>query len=202
MTFPLILNETTRAQIAAVRYERTPVYAATVVHPWRPWHMRVFGGSPIPVRLDPAGPFCRTRLYLGPSRAELGDAHRPAVDGIVNLCELNDPWPLSADDRRWPRGEGAQGYTWEALAADTHGVVALVRAGRTVLIHCMAGVNRSATLTCAVLMAVEGIGADAALRRVQRFHQPARPEERHWQALRQLELALAAAHGASADEQM
>lgn len=81
-------------------------------------------------------------------------------------------------------------HTWEALATDALVVVNRLRARQRVLIHCMAGVNRSATLTRATLICLEGIGARAALFRVQRFHPPADPEDRHWQALRQLECAL------------
>jgi len=198
MAFPFPLDDETRAAIAAVRYERTPNYVAvTALHPWRAWHQAVYGGSPIPICLDPAaGGYRHTRLFLGPSRSELGDNAHPAVDGIVNLCELDDPWRLTDDDRRWRRGEGTFGYTWEKLDADARDVAEILRAGRSVLIHCMAGVNRSSTLTCAVLLHIEDISADAALRRVQRFHAPARPEDRHWQALRQLEIALRAERAA------
>src|SRR5579883_2757415 len=108
MSFPFPLDAETLAAIAAVPYERTPNYARVdAPHPWRPWHQAIYGGSPIPICLDPAsGVLLRERLFLGPSRAELGDIDRPEVDSIVNLCELNDPWPLSKHDRRWQRGEG------------------------------------------------------------------------------------------------
>ena len=194
MPYAYHFTEAVRSEIAAVPWERTPNYVDPhAEYPWRPWHHTQFGGSPIPICLDPAaGQFSHTRLYLGPSHAELGEIDHPAVDGIVNLCELDDPWELEEDDRRWPRGEGSFGYTWEKLDDDARDVAALLRAGKTVLIHCMAGVNRSTTLTCAVLLHIEGISADAALRRVQRFHPPTHPEDRHWQALRQLAIALRA----------
>lgn len=199
--FPFPLDEATRAAIDAVPYQRTPNYAGPVVHPWQPWHHAHYGGSPIPVCLDPALGYSHTRLYLGPSRVELGDVMHPDVESIVNLCELDDTWAPMPDDRRWRRGEGMFGYTWQKLDADAREIAELMRNGRRVLIHCMAGVNRSATLTCAVLMHLEGISADAALRRVQRFHQPARPEDLHWQALRRLEIALQAERAASQDDQ-
>jgi hypothetical protein len=191
---PISLDAATRAAIEAVPYQRTPNYAGPTVHPWRRWHHAHYGGSPIPVRLAPALGFSHTRLYLGPSRVDLGDVMHPDVECIVNLCQINDTWALLPDDRRWPRGEGLFGYTWQTLDADARELAELIRSGRRVLIHCMAGVNRSSTLTCAVLMHLEGISAEAALRRVQRFHQPAYPEELHWQALRRLDIALRAEH--------
>ena len=191
MTTSDSLDAATRARIAAVPFARTPDFTPEdVLHPWRAWHLARYGGSPIPICY--AGQYSHTRLYLGPSRTELGEIMHPEVEGIVNLCELDDLWPLGVDDRRWPRGEGIFGYTWEKLAADAHEVADLIQAGKRVLIHCMAGVNRSPTLTCATIMQVEGIAASTALRRVQRFHPPARPEDRHWQALRQLEIAIQA----------
>jgi hypothetical protein len=196
LVFPFPLDETTRAAIEAVPYQRAPTYTGHAVHPWRQWHHAHYGGSPIPLCLNAAQGYSHTRLYLGPSRVELGDVMHPDVESIVNLCELDDAWALLPDDRRWPRGEGMFGYTWQKLDADAREVAELLRNNRRVLIHCMAGVNRSATLTCAVLMHVEGISADLALRRVQRFHNPARPEDLHWQALRRLEIALRAERAA------
>lgn len=198
MSYTYHFGAATHAQIGGVPWSRTPDYVnREAEYPWRVWHHTHFGGSPIPVCF--AGHLSHTRLYLGPSRVELGDLDHPDLEGIVNLCELDDLWPLGADDRRWPRGEGMFGYTWERLDDDARDIADLIRAGKRVLIHCMAGVNRSPTLTCAVLMHVEGISADAALRRVQRFHPPAHPEDRHWLALRQLELALRAEREALAN---
>jgi hypothetical protein len=157
---------------------------------WRVWHHKRYNGSPIPIRLSPGDCFLHERLYLGPSYAELGVEERPDVDAIVNLCEMDDPWPLCDDDKRWWRGEGPFGYTWSRLIDDALPVVELLRADKRVLIHCMAGVNRSSTLTCAALMYIEGIGAREALQRVQRFHPMAHPDEYHWRALRQLEIVL------------
>ena len=157
---------------------------------WRVWHHQRFGGSPIPIRLAAGGTFSHERLYLGPSYSELGDDQRPNVDAIVNLCEVDDPWPLTAYDRRWERGEGYFGYTWSMLNDDATEIAELLRDNKRVLIHCMAGVNRSVTLTCATLMHIEGIDAITALARVSRYHPMAHPENRHWLALRQLEIAI------------
>ncbi len=195
MADPFMLDAATARALGAVPFERTPVYSSLSSadldrYPWRPWHLERYGGSPIPLCFN--GVLSHTRLYLGPSQAELGNVTRPLVEGIVNLCELDDPWPLTDVDRRWPRGEGVSGYTWQMLDRDSRDVATLIRAGQRILIHCMAGVNRSPALTCAVLMQVEGICAEDALRRVQRFHAYARPEDRHWQVLRQLAIVLRA----------
>jgi hypothetical protein len=161
---------------------------------WRPWHVEKFGGSPIPIKLEPGGIFSHNSLYLGWSLADAGIVDRPDIDVVVNLCEVDDGWSSCDDDCRWPRGEGVFAYTWAQLNEDATIVESLLRERKRVLIHCMAGVNRSATLTCAALMRFERISAQMALERVARFHPRAKPEMRHWLALRQLEIVIAAEH--------
>lgn len=188
MSRHVYLSHATRDAIGAVHFERTPDRVNTNWRQWRVWHHEHFGGSPIPVRVREGECLSHRRLYLGPSRFELGDVDHPEVDAIVNLCELDDPWPLCSDDRRWPRGEGMFGYSWQQLDDDTDGVVDLLQRDRCVLVHCMAGVNRSSTLVCATLMRLEGLTARQALERIRRFHPIADPEDQHWQVLRQLEV--------------
>jgi protein-tyrosine phosphatase len=190
------LSPQTYERVQAVPLEPVPAPPEPRPRFSRQWHWIQFGGSPIPLCFDATAGFSHTRLYLGPSTAELGYAERPDIDGIINLCELDDPWIETLDDRRWPRGEGIDGYSWQQLYRDMAGVLALLRAGRRVLIHCMAGVNRSPTLATAVLMGFEGIDAATALARVQRFHPRAHPEDRHWRALRQIEIILRDQHDA------
>lgn len=199
MPHPRQISAVTRAALANVPWRQTPTFTPNAIYPWRVWHHERFGGSPIPLRLTPGQAFSHTRLFLGPSRVELGDLAHPAVDGIVNLCIVDDAWPLSDLDRRWLRGEGMHGYSWETLDDDARAVAALLRAGHRMLIHCMAGMNRAATLTTATLMRVEGINAADALCRVQRFHPLAHPEDRHWLALRQLEVVIRAEDAAMPD---
>ena len=184
------LNMETLRRVQAVEWERTPRVDIPVTYGWRAWHHERFGGSPIPICLKPTEPFSHNRLFLGPSQVELGDVERPQVDSIVNLCELDDAWDLCEDDRRLPRGEGAFGYTWQQLYEDTNDTAELIHAGKRVLVHCMAGVNRSTTLVCATLMRVEGITARDALMRVYRFHPRAHPEDRHWLVLRQIDIVF------------
>ncbi len=176
-------------RVQAVSWQTTP-QATRVRDSWRSWHWRRYGGSPIPVRIDRGEWYRHTRLFLGPSFASEDDMARPDVESIVNLSELDDWWPLMPGDRRWVRGENVFGYTWSQLASDAAEIAGFLRDGQRVLIHCTAGVNRSPTLTIAVVMTLEGLSAAGALGRVQRFHPRALPEDRHWRALRQLEIAL------------
>lgn len=187
------LSSAAQAALNQLPWERTPERRAPIMPPgaWRRWHFATFQGSPIPVRLAPWEPLSHRRLYLGPSFYDRADAARPDVDAIVNLCECQERWELAQHDVHWRRGEGVFGYGWAELEQDATTVAEWLRADRTVLIHCMAGVNRSPTLTCATLMVLEGLDARAALARVMRFHLPAHPEDRHWLVLRQLEIALA-----------
>ena len=59
---------------------------------------------------------------------------------------------------------------------------------QSVLVHCVAGMNRSVTICCAVLMLLEGLTAETALERVRQHHPWARPDSHHWLALRWLEM--------------
>ena len=63
-------------------------------------------------------------------------------------------------------------------------IIAHLIAGDQVLVHCQAGMNRSATVCCAVLILLEGITAEAALERVRENHPWSRPDPHHWIALR------------------
>ena len=65
-------------------------------------------------------------------------------------------------------------------------VIERLQAGQRVLVHCAAGMNRSATICCAVLILLEGLPAEAALERVREHHPWARPDSDHWLALRWL----------------
>jgi len=186
------ISQETYKKILAVTSERTPLEDNYQYEEYHPWHIRTYGGNPIPIRMQPGECFSHTRLFLGESQVQLGEIDRPQVDSIVNLCELDDIWPLKESDFRWPRGEGIFGYTWERLYEDTEEVVEQVRQGKVFLIHCMAGVNRSVTLTCSTLMRIEGISALDALLRVRRFRAAAHPEMRHWLVLRQLEIVYRA----------
>ena len=85
-------------------------------------------------------------------------------------------------------GEGAEGMTIAEIREEAQWVIERLEQNRSVLVHCVAGMNRSATVCCAVLMLLEGLTAGAALERVRQHHPWARPDSHHWLALRWLEM--------------
>jgi protein-tyrosine phosphatase len=90
----------------------------------------------------------------------------------------------------------------EELVAEASWVADRLREGRRVLVHCYAGVNRSATVCCAALILLEGLSAEDALWRVRERHPVAWPDPYYWLLLRWLArdpAAMAAAHTAAAD---
>ena len=72
------------------------------------------------------------------------------------------------------------------LAEEAGWVIERLEKGERVLVHCSAGMNRSSSVCCAVVILLEGLSAEAALERVRRRHPWARPDPRHWLALRWL----------------
>jgi protein-tyrosine phosphatase len=180
------------APSAAAAADEAPGFAARAGWLGRGWVKR-YGGHPVEVRLR--GKSERRRLFVGgrertAHRARLLRA-RPAVDVIVNVCDrpdLGEIW--TADDVWRPHGEGPFGYTVAALRAEAGEVAQLLLAGKRVLVHCVAGVNRAPTLCVAILMLLEGLTARAALARVRQHRWMAFPDPWHWRALRLLEAEL------------
>jgi len=145
-----------------------------------------FGGDPIEITLD--GQPASRRLFIG----DLGmqTARRPAVDVVLNLGEEANPWAkagnLPAPDRWTMRGEGAAGMDRRTIMREARWVLDRLHENRSVLVHCVAGMNRSATICCAVLILLEGLTAEQALQRVRQRHPWARPDAYHWLRLRWL----------------
>ena len=161
----------------------------------RSW-VRRYGGHPVAVRIGTR--MYRRRLFVGGRERTMRlfrlARQRPAVDVIVNLCELPDHHAIaSASDCWWPHGEGPLGYRADTLLRDALAVAELLQRGQTVLIHCVAGINRAPTLCAAVLMVMERCTAHEALARVRQHRWMALPDPWHWRALRQLEARLAGA---------
>ena len=75
----------------------------------------------------------------------------------------------------------------EEIQEEASWIIDRLKDNRRVLVHCAAGMNRSATVSCAVLMLLEGLRAEDALERVREHHPWARPDSHHWLALRWLE---------------
>jgi hypothetical protein len=147
---------------------------------------RRFGGDPITVRL--AGGFQHRRLFIG--GLDTQTTTRPDVSAVLNLSEDASLWVgehASEPEDRWEnKGEGSQGMTVGDLLTEAEWVIVHLNQGERVLVHCSAGMNRSSTVCCAVLIRLEGLTAEAALERVREHHPWARPDPRHWLALRWL----------------
>jgi hypothetical protein len=158
--------------------------ARLVPAPRRLWQR--FGGNPVTVQL--AGRSQGRRLFIGGLDEQ--SEWRPAVDAVLNLSETHSRWaqPDRPDPRdRWEtKKEGAEGMPAAEIAAEARWVIDHLQAGRRVLVHCSAGMNRSATVCCGVLILLEGLTAEAALARVREHHPWARPDSYHWLALRWL----------------
>jgi dual specificity phosphatase 12 len=76
--------------------------------------------------------------------------------------------------------------TLAEICEEADWVIERLKNNQRVLVHCVAGMNRSTTICCAVLILLEGLSAEAALERVRQHHPWARPDSHHWLALRWL----------------
>jgi hypothetical protein len=158
--------------------------ARQVPSPWRLW--KQYGGDPVKVRLN--GRDQPLRLFVG--GLDIQFTWRPQVGAVLNLGDQPSAWcretsPCPGD--RWAqKGEGRRGMTAGDLADEAGWVIDRLKQGQRVLVHCSAGMNRSASVCCAVLILLEGLSAEAALERVREHHPWARPDPRHWLALRWL----------------
>ena len=102
------------------------------------------------------------KLYLGQALRE----PPPGTTAVVNLCGLPDPYQLEAN--LWePVLEKGIEPTLEWLWKVTDFIDEQRRGGRTVYVHCFAGVNRSGAAMMAYLMREHGWSRDRALTFVQ-----------------------------------
>ena len=157
----------------------------------RPKHLyKQFGGDPITIQVN--GKIRHRKLFIG----ELGiqPRRRPQVDAVLNLGEEFSRWvtglEIHSNDRTINRGEGVDGMTTTEICEEAQWVIERLEQNQSVLVHCVAGMNRSATVCCAALMLLEGLTAEAALERVRQHHPWARPDFHHWLVLRWLEAGL------------
>jgi hypothetical protein len=146
-----------------------------------------FGGDPVTIRLN--GAYQERKLFVG--GLENQPAARPQVDAVLNIGESPSAWVqgngLHPSDRTVERGEGLYGMSANDIREEATWVIDHLKKDESVLVHCVAGMNRSATVCCAVLMLVEGLSAEEALVRVREQHPWAKPDSYHWLALRWLE---------------
>jgi len=154
----------------------------------QPQHLHdQFGGDPVRIKID--GNVQDQRLFVG--GLENQPPQRPQVDAVLNIGESPSNWVKGSDlhpnDRTVEKGEGAKGMPANEIREEANWVIERLQKNETVLVHCVAGMNRSATICCAVLMLLEGLSAEEALKRVREQHPWAKPDSYHWLALRWLE---------------
>jgi hypothetical protein len=146
-----------------------------------------FGGDPITINLE--GKILKQNLFVG--GLENQSFHRPHVDAVLNLGEKPSRWIKDniqhSNDRTVQKGEGAAGMSVAEIREEAEWVIHRLKKGERVLVHCVAGMNRSTTVCCAVLILLEGLSAGDALKRVREGHPWAKPDSYHWLGLRWLE---------------
>jgi hypothetical protein len=149
---------------------------------------RHFGGDPITFKVS--GRVRHHKLFIGGVTVQ--PENRPNVDVVFNLGEEPSKWAKDTNvycSDRWDnKGEGSEGMSVEVIRQEANWVIDHLKRNKSVLVHCTAGMNRSATICCAVLILLEGLSAEEALRRVREHHPWARPDANHWLALRWLEI--------------
>jgi len=153
----------------------------------QPKHLhKRFGGDPITIRVN--GCVRHQKLFIGGT--DIQPTHRPQVNAVLNLGEKPSRWVkagiLHPDDRAINKGEGPQGMSVDEIQEEANWVIERLQKKQSVLVHCAAGMNRSSTICCAVLLLLEGLSAEDALQRVREHHPWARPDSQHWLKLRWL----------------
>ena len=145
-----------------------------------------YGGDPVTLRMG--GHRYSRRLFVG--GLDTQGTERPQVDAVLNLGELPSKWVTEGKsypmDRWVEHGEGRHGMTMGEMEEEAQWVIERLRKGQTVLVHCAAGLNRSTTICCAVLILLETLSAETALARVREHHPWARPDSHHWLMLKWL----------------
>lgn len=148
--------------------------------PDRPALYRRFAGDAVVIHLGKRA--YRRRLFIG--GVIMQGPERPAVDHVLNLCPEPNPWLVNdityPGDRFSCKGEMALGMRLDDLREEAEWVIERLRTGRTVLVHCYAGINRSATVCCAALILLEGLSAEQALARVRESRPGVQPDPYHW----------------------
>ncbi|PWH11759.1 MAG: hypothetical protein DDG60_16665 [Anaerolineae bacterium] len=151
-----------------------------------------FAGDPVTVFIK--GKPHHRLLFVG--GVETQSRQRPQVDAVLNLGEEPSLWAKSGEQHpadRWvQKGEGKDAMTIAEIRGEAQWVVEHLLAGKKVLVHCVAGMNRSAAVACAAVMLLEGISAEEALERVRTHHPWSRPDPSHWIRLRAMSKNLKA----------
>jgi hypothetical protein len=145
-----------------------------------------YGGDPVTIHLGKRT--YHKRLFVG--GLDIQPEQRPEVNAVLNLGEKCSLWVTSSRghpaDRWQNQGEGNEGMNLEEIVAEAQWVIERLGQGKKVLVHCVAGFNRSVTICCAILMLMENLSAEMALARVREHHPWALPDSHHWLVLRWL----------------
>lgn len=124
-------------------------------------------------------------LYLGGILSE----PPPGTDAVLNVCETRDPY--RADHHKWsPIPDVAPAPSLDWLREQVAFVAEQRGEGRTVFVHCRAGVSRSAMVTAAYLMARDGLSRDDALTRLRTKRSRVGPNPAFLQLLSEWEAGL------------
>jgi len=147
-----------------------------------------FGGDPVSVKIGDT--LQEQRLFVGGLENQ-PDQRPPQISAVLNLGERPSLWVKGnaphPNDRVVEKGEGSKGMSVNEIRTEANWVIERLQKDEHVLVHCVAGMNRSTTICCAVVMMLEGLSAEAALQRVREQHPWAKPDSYHWLALRWLE---------------
>jgi hypothetical protein len=147
-----------------------------------------FGGDPVKIKLN--GNTLENKLFVGGIENQPED--RPDnISAVLNLGEKPSVWvkddQIHPNDRRVEKGEGSDGMSVDEIREEAGWVIDHLQKDESVLVHCVAGMNRSVTVCVAALMMLEGLTAEKALERVYENHPWAKPDSHHWLMLRWLE---------------
>jgi len=126
--------------------------------------------------------FVEDGLYLGRWVRE----PPPGTEAVVNLCGMKDAYSVA--HVLWDpilEGKGAPTVEWLRSVVDF--LEKQKKAGRTIYVHCLAGVNRSAMVVAAYLMREHGWSRDQAVAFVRSKRPQANPDSTLMQLLAEWE---------------
>lgn len=130
-------------------------------------------------------------LWLGsaPSARQARDLHRRGIEAVVDLRAERGTaaavWPPEVEVR-YERLQDHGTPSAQQLEDAASTVADLMAQGRTVLVHCHAGIERAPTVACAALV-LQGWSLDAAYQRVIESRPAALPTDGQLAALRELQ---------------
>jgi hypothetical protein len=124
-------------------------------------------------------------LYLG----GILEVPPPGTDAVLNVCETEDPY--AAPVHRWrPIPDAAPAPSLDWLRDQAEFINTQRRAGRTVFVHCRAGLSRGPMVTAAYLMLRDRCSRDEALAALRARRPLVEPNSSFMQLLLEWEDAL------------